>query len=500
MMEWVAPDVWATATGYPSFYTRKFITVPLDYSDLREPCGSTRTNSQNTQTLEVGITTVVDGSTYTDLDRCQPTLYIADVVSELAPGWGACKPVSYGVWDPPIALTTLGELAITQGLPVPSPVPDPQPEKTSHSQGMILTTSVTDPPASPNPAPAPSPGPPQPIQTQPANLSTEPAGTTRKADPVPDPPTGPTQPAQGQSDSPSDSTQLNQPTAASKPLPQDPANPTYLANPGNLPSKDPTTPKDPVISPTTSPTAAPAALAIGSTTITISVLPSGVGMVIGTHTLALNDPALTIADIPISLALPLPLGPSASASASASAFVSPLLIVGTSAINLLSLPLISHPPGFAAGSQAQTSLVPVTTDPTTLTLLAGGSAFKLAAGAPAVTMADGEIISAAGSSAVLVVSAGATKTEIVTALGSGEVGLGLGGVIWSMFGGIGVVSTETGLGTATATATAITGTGRPNANESAVTSFTGGVAKRGGIELRVWMWVVLGLGVLWSAV
>lgn len=43
------------------------------------------------------------------------TAFVSElVVSNLAPGWEACKPVRYGVWDPPVALKSQKQLEIIQ--------------------------------------------------------------------------------------------------------------------------------------------------------------------------------------------------------------------------------------------------------------------------------------------------------------------------------------------------------------------------------------------------
>lgn len=424
-MEWIAPNPLVTATAYPSFPPRRFITVPLTYSDLKEPCGSTRTNGYGTQTLPAGITTVINGSTYADLNMCQPTLYVADVVSNLAPGWENCKPLSYGVWDPPIALKSQNQLEIIQ-VPAPSAVADRQPEKVTQSEGMVLTTASEKPSAQQSPAPVPSWDPHQPIQTQSISAHTSSAGSTSNADAAPSSPsTDSTQPTQRTSDLPSRPALSNQPVPAPEPSFQHEADPAHLTNPADASPTDPTNLKDPASSLYhTSQAAAlpPIALVIGSITTPITVLPSAAGVIVGTQTLSLNGPALTIANVPISL------------TQLTSGF--PVLVAGPSIIPLT--PLLPSPTLPVPGLSAQPSiyLLPGTRPAVSLdvlTLVRGGSTLKLAPGLPAATMTDGEVVSAAGSGVIMVVSAGRTTMETLTAPSSGAVTLD--GVIWSAFGG-----------------------------------------------------------------
>lgn len=405
LMEWVAPDVWLNATGYPSFYSRRVTTVPLTYSDLREPCGSTVTNKYGTQTHVVGITTIIDGSTYTNYDRCEPTLYVDDVVSELVPGWAACKPVSYGVWDPPGILTPVGQLGTTQA-PAPSAVPDLPPKKTSHSQVVATTSASLDPlapldsPSAPAPAPASSLEKKQPVPTQPARrVSTGSLSTpatfipstgdfgTRDTDHRGPPPETSAAPENGidpsqttpkPSDTPSDPSVTKQPVPASESFSRG----SVILGP------DTDSPDHPASASYTHQTDVVAIITVDSATIPITILPSGAGVVMTAHTLAPNDPAFTVvADIPVSVAFNSHPDPAESASLK--------LIIGSSTIDLAptaSILISADPAATVPPHQSPLPSVWPVTDFGTLTLVGGGSTVKVKQGATPVTLA-GQLVS-----------------------------------------------------------------------------------------------------------
>lgn len=439
VLEWVAPDVWLNATGYPSFYSRKFTTVPLTYPDLQEPCGSTIRNEFGTQTRAVGITTIIGGSTFTDYDRCQPTLYINDVVSELAPGWVDCKPVSYGVWDPPRTLTPVGQLGITSQAPAPSDAPDPLPQKTSHSQAVASTSAPTGSQASSGPSPGPSsdpspghsPDPPDPSPHSSPSISPVPAqnpspgpSPSSPDPPQESPPENSPNPSTGPAPASSPDTKQPVPTAqpagrtrngslvplatfidpsppTSTPL-ATPSNPSVPKQPVPIPGSlskgtaglgpDTSTPDRPALTFTTHEADVAALITIGSATVPITILPSGAGVIISAHTLAPNDPAVTVvADIPVSLALAHHSGPAGSASLN--------LIVGSSTIDLTPLASIPISTDSAADPLLHQSLLsgswPVP-ELGTLTLVSGGSTVKVIKGAVPVTLAGHPVSLASG--------------------------------------------------------------------------------------------------------
>lgn len=360
----------------------------------------------------MGITTIIGDSTFTDYNRCQPTLYINDVVSELMPGWIDCKPVSYGVWDPPRTLTPVGQLVPTTEAPAPSATPDPPPPKTSVSEAAVSSDSSLD--ASPGPSPGPSPesslghtssASPDPTPDPSPDFSPDLSPNSSpddlpkaSADPSPSPSPGP---------APASSPDLKQPVPTAQPAgkaqtgslvpsavlvnparststpsatPSDPSEPKQVMSASKFLSKKPAVsgpdtndPNRPALTFYTQQTDVAAMVTIGSATIPITILPAGAGVIISAHTLAPNDPAVTIvADIPISLALASHSDPAGSARLN--------LIVDSSTIDLAppaSSPISTDPAADALLHQSPLPGISPVPELTTLTLVSGGSTLKV---------------------------------------------------------------------------------------------------------------------------
>jgi hypothetical protein len=241
-----------------------------------------------------------------------PWIAVPEAIRRLDPKWATCDLALYGLYDPPVALTSVGNIFAT--LTTTTQRQESTPAQPAQSQ--VQPTKTPDPPApgqsdtpSPDDPPSDPPQPPNPGQSDVPSVPIDPPDTPAPidppntpgpidppdTDPAPiDPPTSPQDPPNNLpvNNPPSDP---NDPPTNSPPTNNPPANNPPTNNP---PSTNPTNPDDPStpgITPAPAPILpAPTTIAtIGDTAIVLNPA-DPTHIIVGTTTLAPGSPGLTV--------------------------------------------------------------------------------------------------------------------------------------------------------------------------------------------------------------
>ncbi|KAF2800838.1 hypothetical protein K505DRAFT_370009 [Melanomma pulvis-pyrius CBS 109.77] len=214
-----------------------------------------------------------------------PWLAVPEAIRRLDPSWATCDLALYGLYDPPRALTSVGNIFAT----LTSTVPKQEPTPGQPAQSQVQPTKTPDPPA---PGQSDAPNPPNDPPVDPP----QPPAPGQSAIPVPvDPPNTPIPVDPPTNNPPSNNPPTNNPPSNNPPSNNPhPNNPTNPNDPNKPPPNEPNNPgitPGPVPIP---PAPAPTTIAtIGGTPIVLN--PSDpTHIIVGTTTLAPGSPGITV--------------------------------------------------------------------------------------------------------------------------------------------------------------------------------------------------------------
>ncbi|KAF2478277.1 uncharacterized protein BDR25DRAFT_309060 [Lindgomyces ingoldianus] len=474
-------------------YPHNLLPWSVNYDDFNDPTPWSAYYGQRNCANNRPLCSVVFPHNY------YPVMVMPPQVRNLDPNWNSCAFDMYGIFDPPVALHSVGNIFPTSAIVEPTSPATAEPVRTPPQPGQSGTGSVpvvTPPPTNQNPDPPSS--------------SQAPPNTNPNPNPNPN-----TNPPNNNNDPPSAN-----PNPNSSPNPgQNPA-PTPTPNPTNPALNPPSNPQLPTITvgPTVIPVDPSGGLIINpGTTLTRG----GAPLVISSTTFSIGDGGLTIispststnipfSNNPVTVTLgpgnsPLTIDPAGSVILALGTTLRP----GDPAITVSGSTLSIGPSGIVVIGPQGTSTIPIpTSGPQILTI--GASTYTLANGAlvlgPGTTLSFGDpaitisgTIYSIGTAGVVIVGPSGTSTipvaistqvitigsntytmyngELVlgpgTTIGVGDPAVTIGGTTFSV-ASTGVVVLSDGGGTTVPVTGTDTGVVRPTGTSNPTGAATGG--------------------------